>query len=504
MTSFTDQNPKPQATWLLVLITSMSALALAIITPSLPGIGESFSVTPESAQRVLTVYMVMVGLGQLIFGPVSDRFGRRLTLLAGLGLYLLGSVLASFAPNLELLVLARFIQGLGASAAMVLPRVIINDTHQPRAAAASLAAVTAAMAITPMISFPLGGILFEFFGWRGSMVVAAFLGVVTIVSALFLLQETNNARQTSLRLASVAVDYLSLTKNKQFLLFSMNMGFHTSIFYAFLNFLPFAFKHLGYSASEFGYYIMLLPTSFIAGNLISRKLTPMLGITKMVRMGSLIIVAGVGTMAGYAMDGDFYRLYDINPLVEKMSSDEVHQFTFRMNAVKVRNAIVDVKLGDARLTMEQELKRGEAQNYDVLILDAFSSDSIPVHLLTKESMELYVKHMNPEGVIAVHISNRYLDLEPVVRRLAKEIHYPMVVAECYSGEDYGEDWIFACTWILLTRNEGIIQQLEEYGHVRSDLSRQEDLPLWTDDYASIFRIMNKPEWWPSWLSGDSR
>ena len=303
MTSFTDQNPKPQATWLLVLITSMSTLALAIITPSLPGIGESFSVTPESAQRVLTVYMVMVGLGQLIFGPVSDRFGRRLTLLAGLGLYLLGSVLASFAPHLEFLVLARFIQGLGASAAMVLPRVIINDTHKPRAAAASLAAVTAAMAITPMISFPFGGILFEFFGWRGSMVVTVLLGVVTLVATLFVLQETNNARQTSLRLASVAVDYLSLTKNKQFLLFAMNMGFHTSIFYAFLNFLPFAFKHLGYSASEFGYYIMLLPTSFIVGNLISRKLTPMLGITKMVRMGSLIIVAGVGTMAGLVFLG---------------------------------------------------------------------------------------------------------------------------------------------------------------------------------------------------------
>ena len=303
MTSFTDRHPKPQATWLLVLITSMSALALAIITPSLPGIGESFSVTPESAQRVLTVYLLMVGLGQLIFGPVSDRFGRRLTLLAGLGLYLLGSVLASFAPNLEFLVLARFIQGLGASAAMGLPRVIINDTHKPRAAAASLAAVTAAMAITPMISFPFGGILFEFFGWRGSMVVTVLLGVVTLVATLFVLQETNNARQTSLRLASVAVDYLSLTKNKQFLLFAMNMGFHTSIFYAFLNFLPFAFKHLGYSASEFGYYIMLLPTSFIAGNLISRKLTPILGITKMVRMGSLIIVAGVGVMAGLVFLG---------------------------------------------------------------------------------------------------------------------------------------------------------------------------------------------------------
>jgi len=215
-----------------------------------------------------------------------------------------------------------------------------------------------------------------------------------------------------------------------------------------------------------------------------------------------VVGMGVGTMAGYAMEGDVYRLYDINPLVKKMSSDEQAQFTFRMNAAD-RGATVDVELGDARLTMEQELRQGEAQNYDVLILDAFSSDSIPVHLLTKESMELYEKHMNPRGVIAIHISNRYLDLEPVVRRLAKETHYKMVVTECYSGEDYGEDWIYACTWILLTRNEEIIKKLEELGHNRSDLSQQEDLPLWTDDYASIFRIMDKPAWWPSWLGGDS-
>lgn len=298
-----QKKPKSQATWLLVLITSTSALALTIITPSLPGIAESFSVTPKNAQRVLTVYMLMIGLGQLVFGPLSDRFGRRLTLLAGLGLYLLGSLLASFSPDLHSLVVARLIQGLGASAAMVLPRVIINDTHQPRAAAVSLAAVTAAMAITPMISFPLGGFLAEFFGWRSSMAVTALLGLATIVSALFLLQETNSTRQTHLQLGLVVADYLSLTKNKQFLLFATNMGLATSIFYSFLNFLPFSFKDLGYSASEFGYYMMLLPTSFIVGNLISQKLTPILGITNMVKIGSLTATAGIGVMGGLVFFG---------------------------------------------------------------------------------------------------------------------------------------------------------------------------------------------------------
>ena len=117
------------------------------------------------------------------------------------------------------------------------------------------------------------------------MVLTGVLGVVTVTATSFLLQETNTTRQKHLHLVSVAIDYLSLTKNKQFLLFTLNFGFSTSIFFAFLNFLPFAFKHLGYSASEFGYYIMLLPTSFFIGNLISRKLTPTLGITKMVQSG---------------------------------------------------------------------------------------------------------------------------------------------------------------------------------------------------------------------------
>ena len=234
-----------------------------------------------------------------------------------------------------------------------------------------------------------------------------------------------------------------------------------------------------------------------SGACLAIRLTPELN----KRVG--VVGMGVGTMAGFAEDGDVYRLYDINPLVKKMSSDEEKQFTFRLNAVD-RGATVDVELGDARLTMERELKSGEAQNYDALILDAFSSDSIPVHLLTKEAMELYEKHMNPEGVIAIHISNRYLDLEPVVRGLARETNYTMVVVDSSSGEDYGEDWIYACTWILLTRNEGIIKKLEEVGHDHTDLSQQEDFRVWTDDYTSLSKIIDWPEWWPSWLGRDSQ
>ena len=136
------------------------------------------------------------------------------------------------------------------------------------------------------------------------------------------------------------------------------------------------------------------------------------------------------------------------------------------------------------------------------MLDAFSSDSIPVHLLTKESMGLYREHTHPEGVIAIHVSNKYLDLETVVRRLAKEMNMMMVVVDSDNGESLGEDWIYDCTWILLSDNEEFIRQIEGSGYPRTKLSSQEDSPLWTDEYTSIFRIFYKPEWWTRWFESD--
>ena len=197
------KRPDPQATWLLVLITSTGIFGTAIVTPSLPGIGEAFAAEPDRAQWVLTGYLAMIAVGQLFFGPLSDKFGRRFPLLTGLACFLLGSIMAFFAADLNMLIAARCIQGLGASAAMVLPRLIINDTHAPRAAARSLAAVTAAMALTPLVSFPFGGVLFETVGWRGIMAAIVCVGLITTIPTVLLLQETNSARQTSLSISTV-------------------------------------------------------------------------------------------------------------------------------------------------------------------------------------------------------------------------------------------------------------------------------------------------------------
>ena len=123
--------------------------------------------------------------------------------------------------------------------------------------------------------------------------------------------------------------------------------------------------------------------------------------TGAIRIG--VIGLGTGTIAAYGRLGDYIRYYEINPLVLRVARKE---FFF----LKDCKAKLDVAMGDARLSLERE----PPQNFDVLAVDAFSSDSIPVHLLTKEAMELYFRHLRPDGILAVHISNRYLDLQPVL------------------------------------------------------------------------------------------
>ena len=173
---------------------------------------------------------------------------------------------------------------------------------------------------------------------------------------------------------------------------------------------------------------------------------------------------------------DVVTFYEINPLVVQMAEQ---YFTFLSDA-RDRGAEVNVLRGDARLFMERQLVAGTPQRFDVLAIDAFSSDAIPIHLLTRESVEVYLKHLAPMGALAFHVTNRYIDLVPIVRRLAKEFGFRAVHLE--SGEDRRRG-VHTCDWIVLTRNLRLYFALRiEDGVVVSD-----DLgPLWTDDYSSVW------------------
>ena len=141
-----------------------------------------------------------------------------------------------------------------------------------------------------------------------------------------------------------------------------------------------------------------------------------------------------------------------------------------------------VVLGDARLVLERQ----EPQNFDLLVVDAFSSDSIPVHLLTREAFEVYFRHLKPSGILAVHISNKYLDLEPVVRRNSQELGKRYLVIE-----DNGDDasYLSSTTWVMVT-GDGMALGAPEFGQVQPRLlASREAIRTWTDDYSNLFQIL---------------
>ena len=203
------------------------------------------------------------------------------------------------------------------------------------------------------------------------------------------------------------------------------------------------------------------------------------GVTRVIRarMGEPLKIGvvglGAGTLAVYGRPGDVYRFYEINPQVIQIARSE---FTFLTGT----GAQTETVLGDARLNMERE----PPQNYDVLAIDAFSSDSIPVHLITREAMAVYLRHMKPDGVIAFHVTNRFLKLAPVVKRIAEvyDLHTALL-------SDEAEDSDYSKTdWVLVTRNRALLER-EDIARAAEAISDIPGLRIWTDDYNNLFRIL---------------
>jgi hypothetical protein len=193
-----------------------------------------------------------------------------------------------------------------------------------------------------------------------------------------------------------------------------------------------------------------------------------------------VVGLGTGSIAALGQAGDYFRFYEINPAVEDLSKK--HKL---FSYIEDTPAKVDVVLGDARVKMEQEINNDQPQQFDILALDAFSSDAIPMHLLTKESVEIYWKHLKPDGILALHISNRYVELRGVCEALAEEFKKTRIVVDSDDQDDIAQS---GSTWVLLTSNQQFINDPD-----RKDATMfyEEEAPklLWTDDFASLWSVL---------------
>jgi hypothetical protein len=188
-----------------------------------------------------------------------------------------------------------------------------------------------------------------------------------------------------------------------------------------------------------------------------------------------VLGLGCGTLAAYGRAGDTLRIYEINPLVVDIAQSE---FTY----LKDTKASVEMAMGDGRLVLENE----PSQQFDLLVMDAFSGDSVPVHLITREALETYFRHLKPNGILAINISNTYLDLEPVMERAANAFG-KVALAYSYTPPD-DEFLCFGCSWTLIMDRATV----DQYPQLRTDASElhpQRPFRVWTDDFSNMYSIL---------------
>lgn len=208
-----------------------------------------------------------------------------------------------------------------------------------------------------------------------------------------------------------------------------------------------------------------------------------------------VVGLGAGTLAAFANQpdlGEFHgldlndsvRFYDINPEVERLARKH---FTYIADAGE-RGAEVDVVIGDARLVLEEEVRRGDEPGFDVLAIDAFSGDTIPMHLLTKECFDIYLKRLAEGGALAIHVTNRYLNLAPVVRTMSEDVGWPVFLIEALD-DDYGHylNW-----WVVISKNDALMDALTFMDSRLAFENEDAKTIRWTDEFSSVLDALDRP------------
>ncbi len=277
--------------WLIVAITACGTLGMHLIIPALPDTARGLGVSPGTIQLTITLYLIRLAIGQLLYGPVSDRLGRRPVLLAGLALFTAAGIATTAAPNAWTLVTARILQSIGACAGLVLGRAIVRDFAAPDRAAAQLAMLTLVMSAAPAIAPVLGGYATAWLGWRAAFALLPIVGAATLGFAVLLLPETN-ALQSGTRV-SLLVGSLRLFRSRAFCGYVVGGACTTTSFYAFMAASPFILVNLLHQPAErVGLYYLLLMAGVAAGSLSANRVAGRIRTRSALRIANAFAIAG--------------------------------------------------------------------------------------------------------------------------------------------------------------------------------------------------------------------
>jgi len=300
--------------WLLTLITFSGTLAMHIFVPALPEAARALGATVAGMQMTMSVYIFGLAVGQLAYGPLSDRYGRRPVLVGGLALYTLAGLAACVIGEVHYLIVARLFQALGGSAGMVIGRAMVRDSAQPQEAARRLATMNLMVALGPGAAPLIGGALATTFGWRSIFYALALLGIVNLLFALLMLPESH-APKTVTKASGLARNYGKLLTSPAFLGFALGGGCATTSMYAFISVSPFIFAHqLGRPDYEVGIYPAILLAGVWLGSIAATRLIPRVPIDRLAVGANVISVLGALIFLGVALSHHLTVLSVIGPM----------------------------------------------------------------------------------------------------------------------------------------------------------------------------------------------
>jgi DHA1 family bicyclomycin/chloramphenicol resistance-like MFS transporter len=278
--------------WLLALLTFSGTLAMHIFVPALPSAAVDLGASTAALQMTVSVYIFGLAVGQLIYGPIADRFGRRPTLMAGLVLYVLAGAAAGLAPGIGALIAARLLQAFGGCAGLVLARAIVRDTSAPKDAARRLALMNLMVTVGPGLAPMVGGAMATTLGWRSIFVLLCALGVSNMLFTWRLLPETGKPGEQGT--AALLRNYLHLLKSPAFLGFSIGGGCATTSMYAFVAAAPFIFvNQMHRPAYEVGIYLGVLIFGVWIGSILAARLIHRVALKPLLVASNLVGVAAV-------------------------------------------------------------------------------------------------------------------------------------------------------------------------------------------------------------------
>lgn len=258
---------------LLATVTATGTLGMHMIIPALPATAHGLGVSPSAIQLTITLYLVGLAIGQLVYGPISDLFGRRPVLLFGLALFTLAGAVTAIAPNAGVLIGARVLQSIGGCGGLVLGRAIVRDQATAAGAAAQLALLTLVMSMAPAIAPVIGGYTTAWVGWRACFALLAVLGAAAWLLILLLLPETLEGRGSARGFRSMLHGSLSLLRSRTFCGYAIGGSCTTTVFYGFMSASPFIFHDLLHQPTQaIGLYYVVLMGGVALGGFSANRL----------------------------------------------------------------------------------------------------------------------------------------------------------------------------------------------------------------------------------------